>query len=139
MKQLNLYINEKLVIHNNSKSTIYSLLSEDNIHYIQKVFRFYIENFLSEETVKNICKKGTIDEKRYNYTLTEINDIIENAQRENRSVASILFNNAFKDKDEVKQVKKIFDDITKETNKSFIKQIKDELLDAFKTLNLDKK
>lgn len=134
MKQLNLYINEKLVIHNNSKSAIYSLLSEDNIHYIQKVFRFYIENFLSEETVKNICKKGTIDEKRYNYTLTEINDIIENAQRENRSVASILFNNAFRDKDDVKQVKKIFDVIIKETNKSFIKQIKDELMDAFKTI-----
>lgn len=134
MKQLNLYINEKLVIHNNSKSAIYSLLSEDNIHYIQKVFRFYIENFLSEETVKNICKKSTIDEKRYNYTLTEINDIIENAQRENRSVASILFNNAFKDKDDVKQVKKIFDVITKETNKSFIKQIKDELMDAFKSI-----
>lgn len=134
MKDLKDMVIEKMVITRDTKEKYPSLI-EDNIYYIQKIFRFYIENFLSEKTVKSICKTGKIDNERYKYTLDEINDIIANAKRENRSVASILFNNEFKDKDDVKQVSKIFTKISKETDKTFIDRIKDELMDAFETID----
>ena len=67
------------------------------------------------------------------YTLDEINDTIASAERENRSVASILFNNEFKDKEEVKQITDLFINIPNETDKLFKEKVKEELLNAFKT------
>ena len=133
MKQLKDSILEKLIINKHSRSKTYIRLSEDNLKLIQKVFNFYLTYFLSEETIKEISKKNKIDDERYYYTFDEINDIIASAERENRSVASILFNNEFKDKEEIKQITDLFINIPNETDKLFKEKVKEELLNAFKT------
>ena len=131
MKQLKDIILEKLIINKHSKLKTHILLTKDNLELIQKVFRFYVENFISDETIHKICKKNKIDKERYEYTINEINDIIANAERENRSVASILFNNEFKHKENIQKIKDLFISITKEIDNSFIEQMKEQLLEAF--------
>ena len=45
MKQLKDIILEKLIINKHSKLKTHILLTKDNLELIQKVFRFYVENF----------------------------------------------------------------------------------------------
>ena len=133
MKKIIQYIQEKLIINKYSKLKTNILLNKDNLELIQKVFRFYVENFLSEYTIHNIATKNEIDDERYEYTIDEIIDIISGAKRENRSVRSILFNNEFKpnqNKEIIGQLEELFNKINNNKDKSFINQVKEEFLKA---------
>jgi len=129
MKNLKEIISEKLVFNKHTKMK--HLLSKEELDLLQRIFRFYIENFLSAITVDNISKKSEIDDERYNYTIDEINDIISGAKRENRSVRSILFNNEFRsnqNKEIIVKIEELFNKINNNRDKSFINQVKEEFL-----------
>ena len=134
MKNLKDIILEKLVLNKHTKMK--HPLSIKELDLLQRVFRFYVENYLSTTTIHNISRKNEIDDKRYNYTIEEITEIISTSKRENLLVNSILFNNEFKSNQEIiVKIEELFNKINNNKDNSFINQVKEELLKAINYFN----
>ena len=132
MKFLKDIILEKLIITKDTKEKNHPL-SKEEWDLLQRIFKFYIECFLSNTSVYDISTKNEVDDERYDYTIDEIIDIISGAKRENRSVRSILFNNEFKsnqNKEIIGKLEELFNKIKDNRSKSFINKIKEEFLKA---------
>ena len=129
MKTLLNTIQEKLHITKNTGKNVYI----DNIGFnlIKKVFTFYIENFLSQDEVDNIKKNG-LPNYDYETFLDHINNIIADAENNSKSVRAILFNNEFKDKEEVKKITDLFINLPNNSDKELDNEVKELFLNICK-------
>lgn len=127
MKTLLNIIQERLHITKNTGKYEY----EYDFNLIQKVIYFYAECFLSWDD-RNFIKKNGVSDNEYTSTLDNINDIIMCAENQPKQVRGILFNNEFKDKNEVKKITELFINLANDTDKELKNKVKELYVNACK-------
>ena len=123
MKTLLNTIQERLHITKNTGEYEY------DFNLIKKVIYFYTENFLSQDA-RDFIKKNGVSDYEYASTLDNINDIIMYAETKPKSVRGILFNNEFKDKQEVKKITELFINLANDTDEELKNKVKELCINA---------